>query len=174
MRVTCIAALDENRLLAGREGIPWRLPRDSRHFKQTTNGHHLLLGRTTYEEMEGWFDRHIPLVLSRRENYAIPAGWPGRVVQDPAEALGVARAAGKEKLFIGGGAQVYALCLPLATRLLLTRVEHAFPTPPGAVYFPQVPLGEWALRRTERFPADQENPYPFRIEDWERVHSVMH
>lgn len=172
MLITFIAVMDENRLIAGKDGIPWKMPRDSRHFRETTNGHHLLLGRTTYEQMIGWFDRHIPLVLTHDEAYALKPDehgrTPGAVVHSVQEAVDLAERAGETELFVGGGGKVYEATLKVANRMLITTIEHKFPTPEGAVYLVEFPAAEWAMHGMRKFPADAENPYPMRIEEYVR------
>lgn len=173
MLITAIAVMDENRLLGGDHGIPWKLPRDARHLRETTNGHHILLGRVTYEQMIGWFDRHIPLVLTNSADFSLRADSrgraPGFVVRSVEEAIERARKGGETELFIGGGAQVYLECLGVTDRLLLSRIEHTFPRPSGAVYFPPFDATAWTLENRRIFATDEENPYPFRIEDWRRI-----
>lgn len=173
MLITFIAVMDDNRLIGGRGGIPWKLPRDAQFFRDTTNGHHLLLGRRTYEEMIGWFDRHIPLVITRNEDYALHADdqgrAPGVVVHSVEAAIERARKAGETELFIAGGGEVFADCLGVADRLLLTRVRHAFPAPPEPVYFPEFPAAEWSLTHAHHHPADADNAFALRFEDWRRA-----
>ena len=161
MLLTLIAAMDENRLLAEANGIPWKLPRDVTHFREYTADKWLLLGRTTYEEMRGWFrPGHFPLVLSSR------CGWDpeiGRVVSSVPQAIAMAEAAGQPELVCIGGGQVFAAALPHANKLLLTRV-HASIQPEGRpVYFPEWDASQWEDITTWRQPVDAEHALPFDL-----------
>ena len=72
MRVTAIAAMALDRTIGTGTGIPWQLPEDQRHFRGYTAGKALLLGRTTFEEMLGWFTDHRPITLSSNPSYKHP------------------------------------------------------------------------------------------------------
>src|SRR5690606_10330579 len=138
-------------------GIPWDLPRDRAHFRERTAGRWLLVGRRTYLEMEGWFGERVPIVLTRQPGFR--PHHPGhRVAASPAAALALARAGGAGELLVCGGAQVYAATLPLADRLVLTRIGLR-PEVPDPVRFPDFEgSGEWRLRYAETWPAADGGP----------------
>ncbi len=161
MKVTLIAAMDEDRLIgvAG-GGLPWRgLERDKCHFRSYTAGKALLLGRRTFEEMLGWFDGgHRPIVVTRDPSYRPEGGHP--VVASVDEGVGLARARGEGELVGCGGATLYRLALPAASELNLTVVHHRFGPAEGGAFFPDPgPEGFREVGR-ERFEADDENPWP--------------
>jgi dihydrofolate reductase len=168
MQVSLIAALDRGRLMGSAAGhLPWRLPRDVAHFRETTAGKWLLIGRRTYEEMDGWFTNQTPLVLSRDAGY-VPQRPFHRVFTGAGAALGFARASGVSEVLVAGGAQVFATSLPMATRLILTRLEARYEVV-GGVYFPNFEdSGEWCLIHAEKWPADAENAAAMRLEIYER------
>ncbi|RBP41393.1 dihydrofolate reductase [Roseimicrobium gellanilyticum] len=166
MLLSLIAAMDENRLLADARGIPWKLPRDVAHFREYTDSKWLLLGRTTYEEMRGWFrPGHCPLVLSSR------CGWDpeiGRVVSSVPQAIATAEAAGQGELVCIGGGQVFAAALPYANKMVLTRV-HASITPEGRpVYFPPWNASEWKDETIWQQPAEAGHALPFALHELTR------
>ena len=161
-----IAALDENRLIGAGSGIPWQLPRDSRHFRDYTEGKAMLLGRRTFEEMAGWFTTQRPLVMTRSADYApahLPAGFcaVGSVVAG----IEQARATGEAELVISGGAQIYAQGLPFAEELILTEIHAAFE---GSEYFPEFRLAEWDQIVRESFEADAENAHAMSFVTYRR------
>jgi dihydrofolate reductase len=166
MLLTLIAAIDENRLLADARGLPWKLPRDVAHFREYTTDKWLLLGRTTYEEMHGWFrPGHHPLVLSSR------CGWDpeiGRVVSSVPQAIATAKTAGQNELVCIGGGQIFAAALPYADKLLLTQV-HARITPEGRpVYFPPWDISEWEDITIWQQPGDAEHALAFDLHEMTR------
>lgn len=148
--------MDENRLLADEHGIPWRLPKDTAHFRRYTQGKWLLIGRRTFEEMQGWFTDHMPLILSSRCGYEPTIG---RVVGSVPQALAHAKAAGQKELVCCGGGQVYAAALPYADKMALTQVQHRFETTSKAVYFPKWNGEEWQEVDRVDIPLDSENSW---------------
>jgi len=164
--LTVIAATDQNGLLANATGIPWHLPRDIAHFRASTRGKWLLLGRRTYEEMRGWFrDGDFPLVLTSL------CGWDperGRAVSSVPHALALAESSAQTEVVCCGGAQTYAAALPYADLLVLTTVLHRFQPDPGSVHFPAWDPAGWRETRTVELPRDGEHEYAFTIRWWER------
>jgi dihydrofolate reductase len=164
--LTFIAALDENGLIGDEHGIPWRLPRDVAHFREHTHGKWILVGRTTYEEMRGWYrEGDTPLVLTSQ------CGWDpetGRVVSSVPHALALAESAAQAEVVCIGGGQTFAAALPYADRMILTRVHHAFPAAEDAAYFPPWDASAWREVRTENFAHDDEHAQSFTIQWWEK------
>ena len=164
MQVSLIAAMDRERLMGSTAGhLPWRLPRDVAHFRAATAGKWLLLGRRTYEEMDGWFTDQTPLILSRDPDYR-PMRPFHRVFPEVRAALAFARESGVVEVVVGGGGGVFAASLPMATRLILTRIDARYEVADG-VFFPDFEgTGEWRLVHAEDWPADAENPVAMRLE----------
>ena len=163
MIVTAIVALAENRVI-GREGtLPWHLPADLKHFKTLTTGHHIIMGRKTWESLpNGPLPKRTHLVISRGAP-AIPEGV--RVLHRLSDALEIAYRAGESEVFIIGGAQIYTLALPWVDRLQLTEVGVS---PSGDVYFPELREENWTEVSTEAHPADDRNPHPYVFRTLER------
>lgn len=168
MQVSLIAAMDRERLMGSAAGhLPWRLPRDVAHFRAATAGKWLLLGRRTYEEMDGWFTDQTPLILSRDPDYR-PRRPFHRVFTDVRAALEFARESGVGEVVVGGGAEIFAATMPMATRLILTRIDARYEVADG-VYFPEFETsGEWRVVHAEDWPADAENPVAMRLEYHEK------
>lgn len=126
-RLAAIVATDDRRVIGHRGALPWHHPEDLKFFKRTTLGHPVLMGRTTFESIGRPLPGRHNLVLSRtlapREGIT--------VLRDLAELE--ATCPGEERIFVIGGAQVYAELLPRCDELFLTRVagEHE-----GDAFFP--------------------------------------
>jgi dihydrofolate reductase len=150
MVVALIAAVAENRVIGRAGRLPWRLPDDLRRFKQLTLGHHLILGRSTWETLDGPLPGRTLIVVSRRPGYAAPGA---RVVGTVVEALALARAAGDAEPFIGGGAAIYreALARDLVDRIYLTRIHRSYG---GDTVFPSWDESGWRLAASESHAAD--------------------
>ena len=141
MRLSLIAALASNRAIGKDNELLWHLPEDMRHFRETTRGKPVIMGRKTWESLPESF-RPLPgrhnIVVSRDPAYqASGATLAGSL----ADALRQAEAqTNVEEVFVIGGAQLYHEALPLANRLYLTEIEQDFH---GEVFFPNVQPQDW-------------------------------
>ena len=127
-----------------------------------TRGQWLLIGRTTYEEMLGWFEDRHPLVLTRNTAFIPTVGEPVACVD---EALQVAAAGGAVELFVCGGGAAYAAAMPCADRLILTHVDS---TLGSGVPFPVVNPAEWQMTSQQEFSADAVHAHGLRFATYER------
>jgi dihydrofolate reductase len=133
--ISLIAAIARTTRVIGKEGghLPWHIPEDFKHFKQTTMGHPIIMGRTTFEEFGGkLLPGRTHIVITRQADYAVPEGVI--VAHSIAEAIERAAAIDQKEIFIIGGGQIYAAALPFADRLYLTLVDADIT---GPVTFPE-------------------------------------
>ena len=159
--------MDQNHLIATDHKIPWKLPDDVAHFRSVCAGKWLLVGRQTYEEMDGWFQPdQMPLILTSACGYDPK---PGRGVASVPQAMALAANADQSELVCIGGAQVFAAAFPEATRLLITHVEHAFAPGKRPAYFPEVDPQVWDATSTQVHPVDEHHAWPFRIIEYVRA-----
>jgi dihydrofolate reductase len=139
-----IAALGRNRAIGVKNRLCWHIPEDLARFRDITRGEAVVMGRKTWESLPAVV-RPLPgrqnVVVTRQLDYVAP-GAQVACSLDAALAL-VAR----ERVFVIGGEQLYALALPVADVLELTEVDLA---PDGDAFFPEVPVGEWAREQHER------------------------
>lgn len=123
-QLSVIAAVARNGVIGKGNALPWRLPDDQQHFKRTTLGHPVIMGRRTWDSLPARF-RPLP----GRRNIVVTRNLDWRA--DGAEAAssldGALLSLQREpKVFVIGGADLYALALPLADELVLTEIEHDF------------------------------------------------
>lgn len=142
MEVVLVAAVAANGVIGAGGELPWHYPEDLRHFKETTTGHPVVVGRRTYESIVDRLGGPLPgrtnVVLSTRD-LDLPEG--AVQARSVGEALEVAReAAGGDRAFVAGGASVYEQFLPRADRMILTELDEAFD---GDTYFPEWDRDEW-------------------------------
>ncbi|MFI5260549.1 MAG: dihydrofolate reductase [Candidatus Paceibacteria bacterium] len=127
-RISLIAAIGKNRELGLGGKLLWSLPDDMQHFKETTSGHPVIMGRKTWESIPPRF-RPLPgrvnIVVTRQAGYAAPGAIVASTIEDARAAA--ARAPGADEIFVIGGGELYAASLPHADRLYLTLVEAAAP-----------------------------------------------
>ena len=164
MTVTLIAAMDRNYVIGADNKLMWRLPADMAFFKASTTGKTILMGRKTFDSLGG---RPLPnrrnVVLTRQTGLQLEGC---EVVHDLEEAIESFK---QEELMIIGGAEIYALALPYADKLLLTEVDAVMEG--GDAYFPKFDLSEWQLTDSVFKEKDDRNPYDFRIQTYLRVKS---
>ncbi|MCX4247359.1 dihydrofolate reductase [Paraliomyxa miuraensis] len=167
MRVGIIVAMATNGVI-GRDGdLPWRLPADLRWFRRVTMGHHVIMGRKTWESIGRPLPGRTLVVLTRDpEARRRLEEIPGVVAEaELSGALDRARAAGDTEALVAGGAEVYAHALPLADRLYLTRVHGQVE---GDVVFPAFDSDQWTETAREEHAADDRHALPFALCTLER------
>ena len=147
MGVTLVAAIAQNGVIGIDGGLPWHIPGDLPRFKAMTVGHVLVMGRKTYESIGRPLPDRTTIVVTRQPDWHDSKDV--LVAHSVVEAL---TRAGEldEKVFVVGGAQIYAEALPLADRLELTHVDLE---PDGDTFFPTVDWSQW--REVGRNPGEQ-------------------
>jgi dihydrofolate reductase len=170
IELSLIAAVSEDGVIGtGHGGIPWRLPRDSAHFRDSVAGKAILLGRKTYDEMAAWFRNERPIILTSDHSFQ-PRERETRVAHSLEEALRISSFEGNSEIMVCGGASVYRQTLPLASRMILTHVETRLgATYPAARRFPVFDPALWMKEREESYPADDENSRAMRIAWYRRA-----
>jgi dihydrofolate reductase len=132
-----IAAVAENNALGKNNDLLWHLPLDFKRFKEITSGHHIIMGRKTFESFPKPLPNRTHIVISRQENYN-PEGCI--VVENLEKAIAVCPT--EEHLYIIGGGEIYSQSIHLADQLDITRVHHSFD---ADVYFPEINPEIWEL-----------------------------
>ena len=165
MHITLIWAMADNRVIGRDNDLPWDLPKDMQHFVRTTRGKPVIMGRKNFISMPRALPGRMNIVITRDNQWQ---GEQAHVVHDLPSAIELAtersQADGHDEVMVIGGAEIYALALPLATRFHITRV-HA--RPEGDVFFPEFDLSRWHRVRAQEFPADQDHAIPFTVEYYE-------
>jgi len=152
MKISLVVAMDENGLIGADGAMPWHIPNDLKHFKKTTMARPILMGRRTHESIGRALPGRENLILSRDENYKAQGC---QVVTSFEQARDAVREH-NEEIAVIGGAEIYALALPLAQRIYLTRIHAAFQ---GDTWFPEIDLEDWEQVSCERQPADEKNTH---------------
>lgn len=156
--ISMIAAMAEDRAIGKDKGMLWHLPDDFKHFKRTTTGHPLIMGRKTFESLGGALPNRLNIVITRNSDYQ-PTG--AEVVSSLEEAIALAKKHDSEEIFIAGGGQVYEAGMPLAEKLYLTIVHGYFPE--ADTFFPPLKLEQWKEVNRQEHGIDERHRYPFTI-----------
>ncbi len=165
MIVSLIAAVSKNRIIGRNNDLPWRLPDDMKYFMQTTQHHHVIMGRKNYESLPEKF-RPLPnrknIVITRQKDFKAE----GCVVVNSLQAaLKIAEDAQQEEVFIIGGAQVYKQALPLTQRMYLTEIDAIVL---GDTSFPEFDQEEWQEISRKGHPTDNKHQFEFDFVVYER------
>jgi dihydrofolate reductase len=160
--VSLIVAVSANGVIGRDGGLPWYLPADLKHFKRTTMGHHLIVGRRTWEEVGKPLPGRTMVVVTRSRRFA-PDG--AQVAHSVEQALELA--AEDDEPFIGGGSQIYriALARDLVDRVHLTRIHAEVE---GDTFLPDIDFGGWELVSEEHHEADEKNEFDYSFLVYER------
>lgn len=160
MTVSMIAACGSNRAIGKDNRLLWHMPNDLKFFKRKTKGHHVIMGRKTFESFEGILPKRTNIVITRKQEYEAPGCV---VVHSLEEAL--KKVKGDDEAFIVGGEQIYRLGMEHADRLYITWIHERFD---ADAHFPEFDEKVWKEVEREEHAADEENPYPYSFVTYER------
>ncbi|SNR67190.1 dihydrofolate reductase [Lutibacter agarilyticus] len=151
--ITIIAAVAENRALGKDNQLIWHLPADLKRFKQVTLGHHIIMGRKTFESLGKPLPNRTTIIITRNKNYKQEGCI---VVNSLSEAIEASKT--DENPYILGGAEIYKQAFEIADKLDLTFVHHTFE---ADAFFPEINSTIW--KETERtcFKSDEKNKYDY-------------
>ncbi|MBZ0327354.1 MAG: dihydrofolate reductase [Altibacter sp.] len=158
--ITIIAAAGENNELGKDNDLVWHLPDDFKRFKKLTTGHHIIMGRKTFESFPKPLPNRVHLVITRNSSYKKEGAV---VVHSMEEAL--AHAKEDPQPFIIGGGEIYTLGLNFANKIELTRVHGTFEVD---TYFPEIPSEDWELVHEEYHEKDEQHQFAFTYQTWIR------
>lgn len=166
LRMAIIVAVSENGVIGRDNDLPWHLPEDLRHFRRVTMGKPVLMGRKTYESIGKPLPGRTNIVITR--NPAFEAEGVRRVESlDEGLALAeqIARQEGVEEAVVIGGAQIYALALPAADRLYITRVHANIE---GDTMLPSIDWSQWRETSREPHQGSGKTPYDYSFVTFDR------
>ena len=158
--IIIVAAVARNGVIGRDNGLPWRLKADLQHFRTLTMGHPILMGRRTWESLGRPLPGRRNLVVTRDAAYRTEGA---EAFTDPEAAI--AAAAGAERLFVIGGAQLYTTLFPRADRLELTEV---WADVPGDAHFPLFDRSDFIEERRDARTADADNEFDFDFVEYRR------
>ncbi|HEX4414301.1 MAG TPA: dihydrofolate reductase [Lacipirellulaceae bacterium] len=164
MRISIIVAVAENGVIGSGGQLPWKLSADLHRFKRLTMGHTIIMGRRTWESIGRPLPGRNSIVVSRQSNYGVNDATVA-VASSIQQAVKIAEDAGDAEVFIVGGAELYRVALPEATRLYYTRVAAK---PEGDTFFPEINWSKWKLIESAPHSSDEKNEYTSTFEIYER------
>ena len=149
-RVSLIVAMARNRVIGINNTLPWHLPADLKHFKALTMGHHIVMGRKTYESIGKPLPGRTSVVVTRNRELKIDGCVMSGSLQEAIAACG-----SDEEIFIVGGAEIFEQALSLTDTLYVTEIQQDIA---GDTHFPVFDKKRW--REVSREHHSQEIPQP--------------
>ena len=160
-RISIIVAMAQNRTIGINNTLPWRCPADLKHFKALTMGHHMIMGRKTFDSIGKPLPGRTTVVVTRNKSLQIEGCIMAHSLQQA-----IAACAGDEEIFIVGGAELYAQALPLADTLYLTEIQQDVS---GDAHFPEFNLQEWQEVAREQRQQDTPQPLAYHFVTYQRM-----
>ena len=155
MRISFVVAKSDNNVIGINNKLPWHLKDDLKNFKKLTLGHHILMGRKTFESIGKPLPGRVSLVVSGQPQANQDSVlWFNSIFR----AIKHAERCGETELFIIGGEKIFKSALPLVDRIYLTEVKA---TISGDVFFPALSLKNWKKVSEESFQKNSDNDYEF-------------
>ena len=159
--ITMIAAAEENNALGKDNDLVWHLPDDFKRFKELTTGHHIIMGRKTFETFPKPLPNRTHIVITRKKDYQKEGAV---VVHSLEKALELAK--DDPQPFIIGGGEIYKLAMPEADKIELTRVHGTFE---ADAFFPEIDEKKWTLVASKFHPKDERHNFPFTYLTYHRA-----
>lgn len=162
LKITLIVAAAENNAIGKNNQMPWHLPNDFKYFKKNTLAHSVVMGRKTFESIGKPLPERRNIVLTRDLHFK--SDQEIDVVNNVQEVFTYCR--DEREVFIIGGANVYQQFLPLAQKVLLTRVHTHLE---GDAFFPELAVNDWKLTAQDKQEKDEKHAFDYTFEVYERI-----
>ena len=161
--MTClslIVATAKNRVIGVNNTLPWHLPEDLKRFRALTTGHHIIMGRKTYDSLGRLLPGRTTVIVTRNQAYKVEGAIVVHSLKDAIAACG-----DDEEVFLIGGAELYKDGLELANKLYVTEINAEYE---GDAFFPEFNLSEWIAREAEAEAYTSSNGLGFRYITYQR------
>ena len=162
MKISLISAVAQNGIIGRTNDLPWHLPDDFAFFKRKTSHHPIIMGRKSLEALGKPLKNRTNIVITRNQGFSVEGVVVVHTLED---ALAEAKAVNQDEIFVIGGAEIYAMALPVATTLYLTEIHKAYE---GDAYFPSFDKADWQEVSRSPHPADERHEAAFDFVEYER------
>lgn len=158
MKISLVAAIAQNNAIGKDNDLLWHLPADFKHFKTTTSGHFILMGRKTFESFPNPLPNRTHLIITRQKDYLVAENCFAFTSVN--EALQFAEKQNQEIVYILGGGEIYKETINIANELVITHVHTTFED--ADAFFPEI-TSDWNIISEEFHKSDEKNIYDFTI-----------
>jgi dihydrofolate reductase len=159
--LSIIVAMAKNRVIGANGTIPWHLPNELKLFKRVTMGHHIVMGRKTYESIGKLLPGRTSVIVTRQANYRVEGAIIAHSLPEAVAACGR-----DDEIFVIGGGELYRAALPATDRIYLTIVDAE---PEGDTLMPEIDPANWRERSAQNFSADDKHLHGYSHAIWERI-----
>lgn len=163
MKISQVVAISRNRVIGKDNQLIWHLPADLKHYKNITMGHHMIMGRKTFESIGRLLPGRTSVIITRDKAYTFPGAV---VVHSIDEALEAARKAGDSEACIVGGGEIFKQAMSITDKIYLTIIHHDFD---GDTFYPELDEKQWMLTKREDFEPDEKNKYSYSFCEYEKA-----
>jgi dihydrofolate reductase (trimethoprim resistance protein) len=160
MKISLIAAMDNNRVIGKNNDIPWRLPKEWQYVRKTTMGHPIILGRKNFESIGKALPGRRNIILTQDRSYCAQGCEILYSVEDVIKSCH-----NEDEIFIFGGEQIYKLFLPYVEKMYLTKIDYEFE---GDTFFPEVDYEQWQEISVQKGITNEENPFHYYFHVYQR------
>lgn len=158
-----IVAASENNIIGAKNGLPWKLSGDFKYFKNKTWAMPVIMGRNTFESMKKDLPGRINIVLTKRPEWQAPNIF---IAHELNEAIEKAKESDAKEIFIIGGGELFKETMDRVDRIYLTRVHTEIE---GDTYYPEFNKIQWKLIKSQFFPANERNNFPYTFQVWDKI-----
>lgn len=164
MLLTLVVAAATNNAIGKENGMLWNLPNDMKYFKNVTWAMPVLMGRKTFEALGNKpLNGRANIIITRKKNYK-PEGVV--VVNKIDDAIFFATQNDYNEIMVIGGGEIYEMIMPIATKILITRVHHSFTD--ADAFFPDIDEKKWKQTSKQDHAIDDKHAYAYSFEIWEK------
>lgn len=160
-RLSLIVAMAKNRVIGVDGKIPWHLPNELQLFKSVTMGHHIIMGRKTYDSIKRLLPGRDTVIVTRQKDYAVAGAKIAHTLNEA-----VALCMGDDEIFVIGGGELYRAALPITDRIYLTVVDAE---PEGDTRMPEWDAKQWRVHSRRHFTNDERHAHDYCFEIHDRV-----
>ena len=159
--ISIIVAIAKNGVIGDKNSLLWHLREDMIHFRTTTSGHPVVMGRKTFDSIGRPLPKRTNVVITRDTNLTIEGCTMAHSLEEAVSLFD-----SSEEVFIIGGAQIYRQALPLTDRIYLTVIDKEYE---GDTSFPEIDYSQWKECNREDFARGEEFEHPFSFITLERA-----
>lgn len=155
-----IVAASENDVIGNNEDLPWRLSADLKNFKKLTMGHHIIMGRKTFDSIGCLLPGRTTVIITRQTDFRFEGAKIAHSLESAIDACG-----DDPQPFITGGAEIYRIAIPKVTQIHLTRVHTKIE---GDTRLPEIDWSQWELTDSQPMSKDEKNEFDITFETYTR------
>lgn len=159
--ISLIAAIGKNNELGKGNTLLWSIPADMKHFRETTNGHPIIMGRKTFESIGKALPNRKNILITRDENYKKENIEIAHSLEEARKKVSL-----KEEIFIIGGAEIYKQAIDIADRLYITHIDAEDKN--ADAFFPEIIPIVWNEISHEEHKKDEKNPYNYTFSVYQK------